>query len=29
LPTLRSLENVPSRIIDKMVADNPCALYGL
>jgi len=29
LPTLKSLTSIPSRVVDKMVRDNPCALYGL
>jgi predicted TIM-barrel fold metal-dependent hydrolase len=29
MPTLRSLENVPSRVIDKMVGANPCEFYGV
>jgi hypothetical protein len=29
LPTLRALESVPTRVIDKMVRDNPCEFYGL
>jgi len=29
LPTLKSLTSIPERIVDKMVRDNPCALYGL
>lgn len=29
LPVLRSKENVPSRVAEKMVRDNPCAFYGI
>ena len=29
LPTLKSLTSIPSRVVDKMVRDNPCGLYGL
>ena len=29
LPTLRALESVPTRVIDKMVRDNPCEFYGI
>jgi hypothetical protein len=29
LPALKSLTSIPERVVDKMVRDNPCALYGL
>jgi hypothetical protein len=29
LPVLRSKENVPSSVVEKMVLDNPCAFYGI
>jgi hypothetical protein len=29
LPTLNSLTSIPKRVVDKMVRDNPCALYGI
>jgi hypothetical protein len=29
LPVLRSKDNLPSRIAEKMVRDNPCAFYGI
>ena len=29
LPTLKSLTSIPERVVDKMVRDNPCALYGI
>jgi hypothetical protein len=29
LPVLRSQEHVPSRVVEKMVRDNPCAFYGI
>jgi predicted TIM-barrel fold metal-dependent hydrolase len=29
LPTLRSQRGIPSRVVEKMVRDNPCMFYGL
>lgn len=29
LPTLKSLTNIPQRVVDKMVGDNPCEFYGV
>ena len=29
LPTLRSQNGIPSRVVEKMVRDNPCTFYGL
>lgn len=29
LPTLRSQNGIPSRVVEKMVRDNPCSFYGL
>jgi len=29
LPTLKSLTNISERVVDKMVRDNPCALYAI
>ena len=29
LPTLRSQNGIPSRVVEKMVRDNPCTFYGI